>query len=83
MTRTKPGSGVLAAALVAAAAVFLPGAGAAADRIAVAGVYTQSVRQKWDARLHQQTIRGLLGTESRLTRAHHKSDVRPRAMVGR
>lgn len=53
MTRTKPGSGVLAAALAAAAAVLAPGAAEAADRIEVAGVYTQSVRQKWDARLHQ------------------------------
>ena len=53
MTRTKPGSGVLAAALAAAAAVFLFAAEAAAGRIEVAGVYTQSVRQKWDARLHQ------------------------------
>ena len=53
MTRTKPGSGVLAAALTAAAAVLAFGAGEPAGRIEVAGIYTQSVLQKWDARLHQ------------------------------
>lgn len=31
----------------------LTGSGAAAERIKVAGIYTQPVQQKWDARLHQ------------------------------
>ena len=55
MTRKKPGPGFLAAALTAAAAALVPGAGeaAAGERVEVAGIYTQSVQQKWDARLHQ------------------------------
>ena len=45
----------LAAALTAAILASGPGVAKAdaARRIGVAGIYTQSVQQKWDARLHQ------------------------------
>ena len=44
----------LLAAAIAAGAVALSGVGAAAaDRIAAAGIYTESIHQKWVARLHQ------------------------------
>lgn len=40
--------------LLVAAAVAVLGVGeAAADKIKVAGIYTQPIQQKWDARLHQ------------------------------
>ncbi len=43
---------VLAAAVAAAFAVAVP-THAAADKIRVAGIYTQPIQQKWDARLHE------------------------------
>jgi basic membrane lipoprotein Med (substrate-binding protein (PBP1-ABC) superfamily) len=46
----------LACALVLACALALPGA-ALAKTIKVAGIYTQPIQQKWDARLHQALTR--------------------------
>ncbi len=44
----------LFSSLLAAAAITLLAVGtAAADKIKVAGIYTQPIQQKWDARLHQ------------------------------
>ena len=40
-------------AVVAVAMTALGTGGAAADKIKVAGIYTQPIQQKWDARLHQ------------------------------
>ena len=45
--------GILAAALVTFALAALGAGGALAERIRVAGVYTQPIQQKWNARLHQ------------------------------
>ena len=43
----------LGAALAAVALSFAAGTQALADTIKVAGIYTQPIQQKWDARLHQ------------------------------
>ncbi len=43
----------LAAFAVAASAVVWAFGVQAADKIKVAGIYTQPIQQKWDARLHQ------------------------------
>jgi basic membrane lipoprotein Med (substrate-binding protein (PBP1-ABC) superfamily) len=48
------------AARIAAAAVVVAGAmggQALADKIKVAGIYTQPIQQKWDARLHQALVK--------------------------
>ncbi|WP_282609963.1 BMP family protein [Pelagibius sp. Alg239-R121] len=45
---------------VAVAAVFVAGAmsgSALAEKIKVAGIYTQPIQQKWDARLHQALVK--------------------------
>ena len=44
---------LLAAALVAFALTAFGAGGASAEKIKVAGIYTQPIQQKWDARLHQ------------------------------
>ena len=43
---------LIAGALAAGAAVLTAGGAARADKIKVAGIYTQPIQQKWDARLH-------------------------------
>ena len=43
----------LAAGLVVAAGIVAAPAPAMAQKIKVAGIYTQPIQQKWDARLHQ------------------------------
>ena len=52
MKKSRTGSAAAALAAVAIALLGIGGA-AAADPIRVAGIYTQPIQQKWDARLHQ------------------------------
>ena len=54
----------LGAALAAVALSFAAGGQALADKIKVAGIYTQPIQQKWDARLHQA-----------LTNAQNRGDI--------
>ena len=54
----------LGAALAAVALTFAAGSQALADKIKVAGIYTQPIQQKWDARLHQA-----------LTNAQNRGDI--------
>ena len=43
---------LVAGALVVGAAILTAGGAAQAEKIKVAGIYTQPIQQKWDARLH-------------------------------
>ncbi len=47
----------LTAALVAVGLTGGPSSGAQAAKIKVAGIYTQPIQQKWDARLHQALVK--------------------------
>ena len=60
----KTTTGAALAAFAAAAMTALWVGGAGADTIRVAGIYTQPIQQKWDARLHQA-----------LTNAQNRGDI--------